>query len=333
MDIQRAILHIIDFISGVYLPSQHELDLGSEAVRTYLETHISRSQTEARANMAVFFDDSRMKAELQDYLDGGRDFISFTQEIAENLKAALEASDAETSYDLLAAEFTDEDGPQLALLLLDHRTAYTHVVENGEQGTVATIIRNHDILPGEKQKAAAAALIDKKTLGIRYTDKKLEINGQKVNLLEEEILQCQKELANHHFLVAVEKITRDVAEEFGQNSSLALARAKTYIAENAETADRLSPEDVGREVFSGSPGMMASYDEKVQDAQLPKQAVVDQEVAVKKGRSQKIKTDTGIEITFPAEYAGNDDFIEFINQPDGTISIAVKNIGKIISRL
>ena len=54
---------------------------------------------------------------------------------------------------------------------------------------------------------------------------------------------------------------------------------------------------------------------------------------MKKGRSQKIKTDTGIEITFPAEYAGNDDFIEFINQPDGTISIAVKNIGKIKSML
>ncbi|MGN1382528.1 MAG: nucleoid-associated protein [Eubacterium sp.] len=333
MNIQRAILHIIDFVSGVYLPSQHELDTSSEVVRTYVETHIERSQSESRANLAAFSEDSSFRKLMQDYLDGRKNFVDFTQEIAENLKAALEASDADTSFDLLAAEFTDDDGPQLALLLLDHRTAYTHLVEHNEEGTTTTIIRNHAILPGDKQKAAAAALINKSTMRIRYRDKAVEINGQKVNLLQDEILQCEKELANHNLLVAVEKITRDVAEEFGQNAPLALARAKTYISENAESTDRLSPDDVGREVFAGSPHMLASYDEKIQDAQLPSEAVVDQEVAVKKGRSQKIKTDTGIEITFPAEYAGNDDFIEFINQPDGTISIAVKNIGKIISRL
>ncbi len=333
MKIKRAILHIIDFISNVYLPSQQELDCDSEVVRTYLETHIERSQAETRANLAVFTQDSHFAAALQDYQDGAKDFVTFTQGIAENLKAALEASDAETSYDLLVAEFTEDDGQKLAVFLLDHRTAYTHVVDHGGEGIATTIIRNHAILPGDKQKAAASAIIDENTKRIRYTDKKVEIEGEKVCLLEQEILECEKELANSNLFVAVEKITRDVAESYGQNSSIALAMAKTYISDNAETTDRLSPDDVGRQVFSGSPTMQASFSEKVEDAQLPKQAVIDQEIAVKKGKSQKIKTDTGIEITFPSEYAGNDDFIEFINQPDGTISIAVKNIGKIMTRL
>ncbi|WP_405352536.1 hypothetical protein [Ruminococcus sp.] len=49
-------------------------------------------------------------------------------------------------------------------------------------------------------------------------------------------------------------------------------------------------------------------------------------------KSQKIKTDTGIEITVPVEYFEDDRYIEFINNNDGTISIALKNIGKLINR-
>ena len=52
----------------------------------------------------------------------------------------------------------------------------------------------------------------------------------------------------------------------------------------------------------------------------------------KAGRSHKIKTDTGIEITFPSEYIENTDFIRFINNPDGTLSIELKNIGKIVNK-
>ena len=49
-------------------------------------------------------------------------------------------------------------------------------------------------------------------------------------------------------------------------------------------------------------------------------------------RNQKIRTDTGIVITFPAEMGGNSDYIEFVNAPNGLISIELKNIGSIESR-
>lgn len=46
----------------------------------------------------------------------------------------------------------------------------------------------------------------------------------------------------------------------------------------------------------------------------------------------KIKTDTGIEITIPSDFFDNSEYIEFINNPNGTISISIKNVGKIINR-
>ena len=59
---------------------------------------------------------------------------------------------------------------------------------------------------------------------------------------------------------------------------------------------------------------------------------VEKNLAVKTAKNHKIKTDTGIEITFPTEYFENHDFIEFINNPNGTISIEVKNIGRILNK-
>ena len=49
-------------------------------------------------------------------------------------------------------------------------------------------------------------------------------------------------------------------------------------------------------------------------------------------RNHKIRTDTGIEITFPAEYSQNPEFIEFTSAPNGLIQIELKNIGKIENR-
>ena len=49
-------------------------------------------------------------------------------------------------------------------------------------------------------------------------------------------------------------------------------------------------------------------------------------------RNHKIRTDTGIEISFPAEMGSNSEYIEFVNEPNGLISIELKNIGSIENR-
>ena len=65
---------------------------------------------------------------------------------------------------------------------------------------------------------------------------------------------------------------------------------------------------------------------------LPERVVVEKAVAKRVTKSHKIRTDTGIELTFPAEYGENSDFIEFFSTPDGRIEIALKNIGAIENR-
>jgi hypothetical protein len=47
---------------------------------------------------------------------------------------------------------------------------------------------------------------------------------------------------------------------------------------------------------------------------------------------QKLITDEGIEINIPYEMISNIDKVEFITNPNGTISIVLKNIDSIIDK-
>ena len=49
----------------------------------------------------------------------------------------------------------------------------------------------------------------------------------------------------------------------------------------------------------------------------------------KKYRMQKFKLANGIELAIPMDVYQNKEFVEFINNPDGTISVMIKNIDEI----
>ena len=43
-------------------------------------------------------------------------------------------------------------------------------------------------------------------------------------------------------------------------------------------------------------------------------------------KKQKFVTDSGIELSIPTDYLMREDIVEFRNNPDGTISVEIKNI-------
>ena len=47
------------------------------------------------------------------------------------------------------------------------------------------------------------------------------------------------------------------------------------------------------------------------------------------GACTRARTDTGIEISFPAEMLKDTEYVQFVNEPNGLISIELKNIGSI----
>ena len=123
-------------------------------------------------------------------------------------------------------------------------------------------------------------------------------------------------------------VVEEVANEYGANAAIATAKAKAYVAENAEDSDEVPFDEFVEEVFEDE-GPRRSFVEAAQKENLPEHAPVERAVAKRVTRNHKIRTDTGIEITFPAEYAQNPEFIEFTSTSNGLIRIELKNIGSI----
>ncbi len=333
MIIKKAILHIMNCEADSCMFSQSELDISDYGTGEFIEKHLSKILSDSGKREGVFLDFSTFKQTLERYLADGIDFNEFSQATGTLVYDWVVKEDEPESMDFLVCRFTDEQEEYVALLLLPNQTAFTHAVEISEEGgMVNKIIRSFELLPGTNRKISSYALIRLRDLGIFLSDKKRVVEGDEINMLQDKILQCMCGHSDRETVRKIKKITGDVAEKFGANPAIAVSRAKQCIVNNAEQDVPFTPSDICEEVFYDNQVMKQAFREEAIEENLPAKIKVENEKVVAGIRNHKIKTDTGIEIKVPTEYLENDRYVEFINNPDGTFSIQIKNIGKILNR-
>lgn len=334
MKVNHAILHILDFDSAVNVMSQRELDLDTRAQRTFVTSHLRRARVSPDNRRGSFTEDSAFAGELKSFLFGERDFIDLSQQIAEFFAGELAKADKAESTDVLVADFDDDDDVRwFAVLLMNSRTAFMHEVAR-EGGEVRNdIAKRYAILPAPSQKVSSYALVRASTMEVHYVDKKRKIAGEDVFLIPDGLLQCNTGVSGREVIETVTRIVEEVAEEHGANTAVALARAKAVVAEKVEADEEIAPWNIAEDVFEDEPVMRERFEEQVREERLPERVPVER-VQVERAavRNHKIRTDTGIEISFPAEMLKNSEYVQFVNEPNGLISIELKNIGSIENR-
>ena len=146
------------------------------------------------------------------------------------------------------------------------------------------------------------------------------------------ILECTNSISPKDAVNAVKNIALQLSEQHGKNSAAIVSRTKAFLAENAETSDSLDTVELSHMVFPESDELAEEFVQQIHQQGIPVSIPVERTYAIREGKKHKIKTDTGIEITIPSDFFDNSEYIEFINNPNGTISISIKNVGKIINR-
>lgn len=332
MMINKSILHIMNFSSELCVFSQMEMDnLTDENVYGFIDKHIQKAFTDSSQQTGVILESCAFRECFKQYCSSSTNFVEFSTYIAEKLYERISISDKKESMDFLVADFSNEYGEYVAMLIFNNKDAYTHHVINNQGEVRNEIIKHYGILPSISQKIESFAIINKKDFTVGFIDKRRFIDGKDVYVLQE-TLQCSSKISAKAAIKTISQVTKKAAEEVGINSAIAISKVKNYIAENAEISTYISPVELAREVFADSDVMLSKFEENIAVAELPEEIRVDKKFAVRTGKSHKIKTDTGIEITFPADYFQNHDYLEFINNPDGTISIEIKNVGKITNK-
>lgn len=330
--INVAIVHIMDSMLGMPVLSDTELDCGSD-FGDFIRGHILRIDGSDEMKECRFEEDSKTAALLLG-LDREH-FIPVSQELGKQLYTIMNQNVDIPSADLLAVLYQVEQHPFLALLKMNYKTSYTHMTNSDPWGNSNDIIKQKALLPGEKQKLSEAALVNLEDLSIRLIEKKFEVNGVKTNYFSSLFLQCRGSLPPKTKLAIVNRAVSDVQKKYYLESEQFEVQMETKNIINEELTEKGSldiPVVLDR-IFKDKEEMRSEVTEKLEKYHLEEGPITPQNPnTTKKFTSQHLMTDTGIEIRIPMQEYNNKDSVEFLTNPDGSISVLIKNIGSITSK-
>ena len=329
--IEKAILHILDFHSGVTVYSDAELPV-KDSVETWLLKHVERAWGSQDAKPGTFCEDSAFLKELQDYESGTLDFVALSKAIAKTLDDALTHAEEMPASDVIVAQASIDEVPYLVILRSNSHIGFTHQVNQTEDGIQNEIINHYSIMPNLSQKIDEFAFVNRKTKEIKTAAKKYTLDGNPVIVLPEVLLECSLTPSPKEAMKNLSKAAAKVAESFGQDKVATEAAVKSYVAETMQQGTELDLQEAGKEIFHDNPAMQQELDTAIRDAGITEPVQMDPEATLKKVSRHKLKTDTGIELTIPTDYFDNTEFIEFNNNEDGTLSITLKHISNIVNR-
>ena len=329
--IDKAILHILDFNSGMTVYSDEELTV-QDSIETFLLKHIEKSWGSQDAKPGTFYDDSHCAQLIKEYLGGEMSFVPFSKELAKKLEDAFVHAEEMASSDVIVADVRIDDRRQIVIFKSNSHIGYTHQVNQTEAGIKNEIINHYSIMPNLSQKMEEFAFIDTESKEISVTAKKYTIDGNSILVFPEILLECSLTPSPKEAIKNLSKTAAKVAEAYGQDKVATEAAVKSYVTENMQNSDELDLVEAGKEIFKENPSMQADFDNAIKEAGFTEPVKMDQEATIKKMCKHKLKTDTGIELTIPSEYFDNTEFMEFHNNEDGTLSIMLKHIGNIVNR-
>jgi hypothetical protein len=329
IQLQQAIIHVLDSNVGVPVLSRRELELSPE-IQHYFEKLIERAMADDGLKEAWFQGDGNRMRERCDRLAGGGDLIEISAEIAGDLYRIMAGQGAIPPADLVCCRFDRNEQAFLGVLKLNYRTGFIHFVATERDGQEVTLVQQKTVLPSESQKPEECFFVDLGEFGIRLLEKEYEIDGEKDFYLSKLLLACEYGLSNREKAKVLDKVTKQIGQKYYSEDVTAVARMRQAVTGKAAEDRPVELDELAGSVFREDPAVRREYLEEIRKAGLVETEVrLPEKLAARKFASQKIETDTGIELQFPAEYFNNKEKIEIINNPDGTLSILIKNVTKI----
>jgi hypothetical protein len=329
--IKNAVLHILDANLGMPVLSRRELEL-TEAVYLFLEKTIVKLFEDDNARAAECGNVSARIPEICREFTRGLDLITGSSEIANLLFAIMQSQPEIPPADLVCTLFNRDDTPYFGMFKLNYRTGFIHMVAGDADTCVNSLIQQKTVLPSETQKLEEAVAVNLIDLTLTLIEKEYRIDGSRDYYLSKTLFECSGRLSNNQKAKVIAKVTQKVSQKYYDDPFEPMARMRKAVVESCDAPEGIDMDRVVREAFRDDPLAGREYLEEIRRAGIEEQAVhLPEKVVARKFGSQKIRTDTGVEINFPSDYFNDREKVEFINNQDGTISIIIKNVNKIIS--
>lgn len=317
----NTIVHVLDTSIGHYILSSKNLALEDE-IEAFITKHIGHLFESNEVARAVFNEEGELFKMIKVYKE--EDFYQFSCKIADKFFQYMLNDSYIKSGDVVVSSFTRNQENFLGIIKLNYREAFTHQMDEDGDGIATSLIKQRSIF--SSNKIDEALLINKDSCEVWLLDKSKE-------KYLAQLLEIENQLSIKEKLVVVEHITNEVIEEHFTNPVEVITTLKSNIAGHIFENSSVPVAEVIKETFKDYKEVEEECMQKMEQCGFKdEQIVLTNPKEAKKYISHKLKTNTGVEIKLPTQMIHDIDFIEFINEPNGTISIVLKNIGEIINK-
>ena len=275
-----------------------------------------------------------MYAVLRDFTEEA--LIPVSKQLAGKLYEIMNSNVEIPAGDVFFVTFQVESRQHLAILKMNYKEVYVHYTSLGEQDeNINEVMKQTAALPLAGGKLSEAVLIDLEGDAVRLVEKKFPVNGEKVNYLSELFLHCHARMSQKTKLDLVTKAVEQINKKYYDDDFEQKMKTKSVLHEECAKAEGpIKVEEIVEKVFQdAAPEIKEEFVEKLEKYKLPKEEIkIQSEKTTKKFEKQFLTTDSGIEINIPMEEYNNKQHVEFITNPDGTISVLIKNVNRITSK-
>ena len=323
--IQQAILHVLDTTMDAPVLSGGGMELTAEKT-AYLQNHIEKLLASDDIRQCRPLPDSAFRNELEQ----NHDFVDLSCRIAGVLFDYMHAHTTIPGADLAVVDFTRDGAPWLGILKLNYKNGYTHYTETVEGAPVNSIIQQRACLPTQSGKVEEGALVNLTDYSMRLLEKKYDIDGHKEFYLSTVVFQYTQAEPEKKKLQAIQKAAAQAVKDTYEDEPHADAQVAMLIANQAADNDnQVSVEQVRRQLAEEYPLAAVPFDDYVEKSDVldtAQEPVTVTPARIRRMESRSIRTANGIEVKIPTELLNSDSEVEFLHDPDGSVSLLIKNV-------
>ncbi len=323
--IHQAILHVLDTTLDAPVLSGGGMELTAEKT-AYLQNHIEKLLASDEIRQCRPLPDSAFRNELEH----NQDFIDLSCRIAGVLFDYMHAHTTIPGADLAVVDFTRDGAPWLGILKLNYKNGYTHYTETVEGAPVNSIIQQRACLPTQSGKVEEGALVNLTDYSMRLLEKKYDIDGHKEFYLSSVVFQYTQAEPEKKKLQAIQEAAAQAVKDAYEDEPHADAQVAMLIANQAADNDnQVSVEKVRQQLAEEYPLAAVPFDDYVEKSEVLEEAAAPVTVTparIRRMESRSIRTANGIEVKIPTELLNSDSELEFLHDPDGSVSLLIKNV-------
>lgn len=322
MELIRCILHIMDTAQNIFVASDTPIEKLNEDIEPILLSKLNRIFKSQNKRQAIFHN-SEIEKWIFDYKTTQVSFEETSKLIAQKIFDEKRKYNLFHTSDFIFCEVKVNDIRYLVGIDNAHTQKLTHSVHSEHDH-----VENEFIL--HKSLFSESILKDDRIFLIEYATSALQLIETPFHdiYLFEEILQCKAKKSYKETVQCMNISAESITEKYNLNALETIPALKRVIVECTSEEEAIHPEEIAKHVFYEHPLAQQDFVHEMKSQGIENMLIENIRLA-KSEKTEKIKTDSGIELTIPIDLLTNKENIEFISEQDGKLSIRLKNIHSI----